>query len=133
MLRMGHNEKFLLLGMLILNLLICSCSKNCKSYMVPSDFKQYFFYPEGSWWVYKNQSGVYDTLTLKNVEVVMDKVQAESCDKYERISNTYKSTQSGEMTAISYHSSGDVFFFCFYQLDKSFFNDMVSFPILANN
>jgi len=42
------------------------CNKNDECEQVtqaPQEFLDYWFFPEGSWWVYRNQDGEFDTVT----------------------------------------------------------------------
>lgn len=91
--------QFLLLLISTPLLFIAGCCQNAETYYVPEDFKAYFYFPIGSYWVYKNQFGKIDTLTIKSISTKIDKMNAESCDKYERLSTKYNSTLSGDMEA----------------------------------
>ena len=75
-----------------------SCEK--ETYMVPESFKRYFYFPVGSWWVYKNQSGKLDTLTIQSIS-------SEIADNFHSYKTNY------EQIIIRYNSSrfGDFFIF----------------------
>lgn len=117
----------------VLTLIFAGCCPHAETYKVPEDFKQYFYFPEGSWWVYENQSGLIDTLTIQSVSSEIEKMQAEDCNKFERLSVKFHSTQSYDMEANIVCHAENIFYFCFSNPDKSFYNNITNMPILAGN
>ena len=124
---------FRLISILASVLFLSSCCQDSETYMVPESFKQYFYFPAGSWWVYKNQFGVFDTLSIQSVESEIERLQVEDCNKFERLSIKYHSTVSGDMKAGIVCRDKDVFFFCFSNPENCFFNNITNMPILAGN
>lgn len=109
-----------------LSLFIVSCFRGKENkYMIPVNFKKYFYFNTGSWWVYKNQSGKYDTLKITSSNSKF-KNMLENDNLYEKITIDYNSTDNGEMKASTTFYQDDIFFFCFYGIDKSFFSNIAT-------
>lgn len=115
------NILFLLLLTIIL--FLGSCCKDVVTYMVPKNFKQYFYFPAGSYWVYKNQFGAYDTLTLLGTDSRISKMHAESCDEYEQITANYISSNAGKFNISTTYISD--FMLC--ELNKNYFTELTDF------
>ena len=112
-------------AILIITLTTMGCRKPV-TYMVPDSFKRYFYFPAGSWWVYKNQSGAYDTLTLLNTNRMLADFHAESPKQYERITMNYESTTFGVFsTSTDFISSFSYFTLC--ELNKKYFTELTDF------
>ncbi len=128
-------NKLHILPIVMLLIIGGSCEK--ETYMIPDDFKQFFVFPAGSWWAYKNQFGVYDTLTLKSIDSKMESTNIGSGELHEEVTSKYHTINSGNMVARTFYGGKNggkaIFHFCFFKADESFFNDMTNFPVLANN
>lgn len=111
---------------LLITLIAAGCCNHAETYMVPNSFKQYFYFPTGSWWVYKNQFDKYDTLTVTNVESNIVKMNDESCEEYEKITMHYKSSQSGNHELYTIRMF-EYFSFCSYTYSDSYFNELTHF------
>jgi hypothetical protein len=63
--------------------------------MVSSDFKRYFIFPDGSYWVYKNQFGEFDTLIIKShSSIFVEDAGPESCSENEFIECKYEESKT---------------------------------------
>ena len=111
--------------------LSCRCP-HADSIAVPEDFKEYFHFPAGSYWVYKNQSGIVDTQTLKSYTSMYQNTGPESCDKMEEITITYLSSLKGSIR-LSTEMHYGCFSLCEYPSDGHYFNDLTSFVKNTNN
>ncbi|MFA6950737.1 MAG: hypothetical protein WCQ70_08635 [Lentimicrobiaceae bacterium] len=109
-------------------ILLGSCCKDAETFMVPENFKQYFYFPAGSYWVYKNQFGAYDTLTLLSTDSKISKMHAESCDEYEKITANYISSNSGKFNISTTYISD--FMLC--ELNKNYFTELTDFATYTN-
>jgi hypothetical protein len=108
-----------------------SCCSNAETYKVSNDFKKFFFFPAGSWWVYKNQFGAFDTLTLLSTDSKMNKMNAESCDKYECITLSYKSSLKGLLN-VTTQTKSDFFTICEVTSPHNYFTELTDFGTYTN-
>jgi hypothetical protein len=86
--------QFLLIPVITLLLSGVSCKKS-PTYMVPDNFKRYFDFPVGSYWVYKNQSGALDTVILQSQTSDIRCFGVDKCYEYQEMVNSYKSSRVG--------------------------------------
>lgn len=107
-------------------IILSSCCQHADRYSVTDDFKQYIYFPEGSYWVYKNQFNNYDTLTITNIVSKYEKYNAESCDEFEKITIDYNSSSKGEITRYTSHTNA-FFTLCEYNTANSYFNELTDF------
>lgn len=133
---MKNKKKYLLIApiqffFLLISLIIGSCCNHAETYMVPEDFKQYFFFPVRSYWVYKNQFDKYDTLSVTKIESNIVKEDAESCEQYEEIIVQYHSSQSGNHELFTIKMF-EYFSFCSYGYSNSYFNELTHFGTNTN-
>lgn len=108
----------------IVMLLIIGGSCEKETYMVPESFKQYFYFPAGSWWIYKSQANNFDTISIKSIKSEMRKAGAESCDKIEKITIEYESSIVGN-SIIRTNYNGQ-FVLCCDNL-HNYFNELADF------
>ena len=113
---------------LILFLFTGGCCQHAETYSVPESFKQYFYFPEGSYWVYKNQSEAYDTLTLLSTDSRIENMHSESCDKYEKITINYNSSNFSKINLSTTYIS----FFMLCELNKNYFTELTDFAKYTN-
>lgn len=112
-------------------ILLGSCCKDAITYMVPERFKQYFYFPAGSYWVYKNQSEAFDTLTLLSTDSKMENEPGQSCDKYECITIKYKSSMNG-LLYVTTQITFDFFTICENISPKLYFTELTDFGTYTN-
>ncbi len=111
--------KMLYFFLLLPVLYFTGCCSNPVKYIVSSDFKRYFIFPDGSYWVYKNQSGEFDTLILKShTSTFVSDPGPESCSEHEFIECEYE---------ISYSSSKTMTNISAWDNESSSFYDISSF------
>jgi len=108
-----------------------SCCKDAETFMVPENFKQYFYFPIGSWWVYKNQNNAYDTVTISYVESKIVKENPEGCIEYEEITIKYQSSQFGTLRITS-NRIYDFFTLCEYTSPHYYFTELTDFGTYTN-
>lgn len=110
---------------LILTLLQIGCGKP-KTYMVPDEFKKYFYFPKGSYWIYKNQNNEVDTLKLVSARKSIQGGAPEDGASVEEILIEYEAKNFSRFTAKTYwHTKSRVEFCCLFR-NKNYFIDLSS-------
>jgi len=132
---MKNKKKYFLIApiqffFLLISLIIGSCCNHAETYMVPEDFKKYFYFPEGSYWVYENQFDKYDTLTVTSVESKIEK-EDESCRKTEIITILYQSSQVGSLRILA-QTNFLQFNLCEYISFHNYFTELTDFGTYTN-
>jgi len=113
---------------LLITLITGGCCQHAETYMVPERFKTYFYFPVGSWWVYKNQFGAFDTLTLLVTDSKISKIHTESCDEYEKITANYISSNAGKF----HISTTYISYFVLCEFNKNYFTELTDFVKYTN-
>jgi hypothetical protein len=116
---------------LILFLFIGGCCQHAETYNVPASFKQYFYFPTGSWWVYKNQFEAFDTLRILNINSEKKEMHTEACDKYELLTVSYLSSYVG-LLEITTHTKSDFFTLCENTSPHNYFTELTDFGKYTN-
>lgn len=118
------HSKILLLP-IILIILIGGCCTTPENIAVSTDFKRYFNFPKGSYWIYKNQYNEYDTLLLESLtSKYIEYTRPESCSEYELVEISY--FDSYLSLAIKANIKAESITFSSFSDNESFFPDLIS-------
>lgn len=82
---------------LLMSFFIGGCCFHEKENYLPNLLKEYSYFKEGSYWVYKNQSDLTDTTKIISSVLDFEKMGAESCENSERLKVKYYSTKIGNL------------------------------------
>ncbi|MGB4655603.1 MAG: hypothetical protein ACOXZ9_01915 [Bacteroidales bacterium] len=93
---------------------------------IPLSYKKYFYFDRETWWVYKNQSDVLDTLRIVDSKSCMEHNDNAENEDIEKINIKYHSKIVGNIEAIAHLKLGDDFHFCFNNIELSYFNNFVN-------